>query len=164
MTKTDVLDAFVAASSKAGETLTITSDIPNVAVASFAVDVLRRKGHRVKTRFKSTANGDTITYEIHSSPIVMDRIVKATTDIEQLFGTYDGQEDIEEVHLHACGTAIARCYDIVVYSQSRGWAFDRSTLGSVPMTVATADGIPKILWKTTSTVVIKKIQQDNAQS
>ena len=44
MTKTDVLDAFVAASSKAGETLTITSDIPNVAVASFAVDVLRRKG------------------------------------------------------------------------------------------------------------------------
>ena len=42
MTKTDVLDAFVAASSKAGETLTITSDIPNVAVASFAVDVLER--------------------------------------------------------------------------------------------------------------------------
>ena len=45
MTKTDVLDAFVTASSKAGETLTITSDIPNVAVASFAVDVLRRMGH-----------------------------------------------------------------------------------------------------------------------
>ena len=153
MTKTIVLDLFRQSTAK--ETI-IEASIDYASVASFAVDVLRRKGHAVRTEFLHKDGGDRVRFFVETIPRMMDRIVKSTVDVKQLYQSIEKNTDVTTVNLHACGTAISRSYEILVYAQSKGWTFKESRLGSVPVSVATTDGAAKILWKTTSVVVMTR--------
>lgn len=159
-TKTSLLSIFHAVTEETpGEPVQFICDIAQVSQASFAVDILRRKGHAIDTKFEFRETGiDKIIYTVNAVPSILDRIIKSTQDVESLYKTIEDRPNANVVRLHACGTAIARAYEFVVYCSARGWSFQKAELGSVPVTVATNDGHPRILWKTTSVISIVRTE------
>ena len=108
---------------------TYRSFLPNNAPMLFAVDVYRRRGHKVDIFFEVVEVGPpcigfVIFPEIESTDITI-RLDTNVQDIVERMSVY------QTVRIRGCGTTIELVVQIVKMAICRGWYVDKTNMGTL---------------------------------